>query len=113
MAAVILGASAGIYLAQIRASSGLWAAKAVLNSWKNLPWTFWGHVTTGLGTKVLIGIGIILSLLFFLVPRQVRQNTLPLFGQLVFAVIAASLVGTITYFVGVFAYDLGPYFRLR
>src|SRR3990172_4362364 len=37
MAAVILGASAGIYLAQIRASRGTWAAKAVLNSWRNLP----------------------------------------------------------------------------
>lgn len=113
MAAVILGASAGIYLAQIRASRGPWAAKAVVNSWKSLPRTFWGHVTTGLGTEVLIGMGIILPLLFFLLPRQVRQNTLPLLGQLVFAVIAASVVGTITYFVGIFVYDLGPYFRSR
>jgi len=113
MAAVILGASAGIYLAQIRASRGPWAAKAVLNSWKSLPWTFWGRVTTGLGTEVLIGMGIILPLLFFLLPRQVRQNTLPLLGQLVFAVIAASVVGAIMYFVGIFVYDLGPYFRSR
>ena len=79
MAAVILGASAGIYLAQIRSSNGLRATKVVLNSWKNLPWTFWGHVTAGLGTEVLIGGGLILALLYFLVPRQVRQNILPLF----------------------------------
>ena len=111
MAAVILGASAGIYLAQIRSSSGLRAAKAVLSSWKSLPWTFWGDVTTGFGTEVLIGGGIILPLLLFLVPRQVRQNILPLFGQLVFAVIAASVVATIAYFLGIFVYDLGPYFR--
>ena len=113
MAAVILGASAGIYLAQIRSSNGLWATKAVVNSWKNLPWTFWGQVTTWLGTEVLIGGGLILALLYFLVPRQVRQYILPLFGQLVFAAIAASLIATTTYFLGVFVYDLGPYFRLR
>jgi len=113
MAAVILGASAGIYLAQIRSSNGLWATKAAVNSWKNLPWTFWGQVTTWLGTEVLIGGGLILVLLYFLVPRQVRQNILPLFGQLVFAAIAASLIATTTYFLGVFVYDLSPYFRLR
>jgi hypothetical protein len=111
MAAVILGASAGIYLAQIRSSNGLWATKAAVNSWKNLPWTFWGHVTTGLGPEVLIGGGLILVLLYFLVPRQVRQHILPFFGQLVFAAIAASLIATTTYFLGVFVYDLGPYFR--
>jgi len=37
----------------------------------------------------------------------VRQNTFTLFGHIVFAVIVASLVGTLMYFVGVFVYDLG------
>jgi hypothetical protein len=34
-------------------------------------------------------------------------------GHLVFAAIAACAVGAIMYFVGVFVYDLGPYFRFR
>jgi len=113
MATVIMGASAGFYLAGIRSQNGPRAAKAVLSSWKNLPWTFVGSLTTELGTELVIGIGIILPLLFFLVPRQVRQNTITLLGQLVFAVIVASFVGTIAYFIGIFVYDLGPYFRSR
>ncbi len=104
MAGIAIGASAGIYLARIRSYKGLGATKAVLNSWKNLPWIL---VTPWLGTGVLIGVGIILPLLFFLLPGQVRQNTFTLFGHIVFAVIVASLVGTLMYFVGVFVYDLG------
>lgn len=111
MAAVVMGASAGIYLARIRSSQGLWAAKAILDSWKNIPWTFWGNVTTWLGDGTGIVLGIILPLLCFLLPGRVRQNTLTFLGQLAFAVIAGSLVGTVTYFVGIFVYDLGPYFR--
>ncbi|MFQ5988552.1 MAG: hypothetical protein ACE5K9_01435 [Candidatus Methylomirabilales bacterium] len=110
IAGIVMGALAGIYLARIRSSQGLWATKAVLNAWKNLPWTF---LNAWPSTEVLIGAGIIVPLLFFLLPGQVRQNTFTLFGHLVFAVIVASLVGTVTYFVGVFAYDLGPYFRFR
>lgn len=86
---------------------------AVLNSWKGLPWTFWDVLTAGLGTEAVIGIGIILPLLFFLLPGGVRQNTLTLFGHIVLAGILAVLVGTFTYSVAVFAYDLGPYFRFR
>ena len=108
MAGIAIGASAGIYLARIRSYKGLGATKAVLNSWKNLPWTL---LTPWLGTGVLIGVGIILPLLFFLLPGQVRQNTFTLFGHIVFAVIVASLAGTLIYFVGVFVYDLGLYFR--
>ena len=100
MAGIVTGGLAGIYLARITISQGLWATKAVLNSWKNLPWTF---VSAWPSTKVLIGTGIIVPLLFFLLPRQVRQNTFAFFGHLVFAVIVASLVGTLTYFLGVIA----------
>lgn len=113
MAGIVTGAAAGFYLARIRSSNGRWAMKAVLNSWKNLPWTFWGKLTASLGTEAVIGGGVILALLFFLLPGQARQNTITLFGHIVFAVIVASLLGTVTYFVGVFVYDLGPYFRFR
>jgi hypothetical protein len=41
----------------------------------------------------------------------VRQHILPFFGQVVFAAIAASLIATTSYFLGVFMYDLGPYFH--
>ena len=111
MATVIMGASAGFYLAGIRSQNGPRAAKAMVGSWKNLPWTFWGNVTTWLGDGTGIVLGIILPLLCFLLPGRVRQNALTFFGQLVFALIVASLVGTTTYFVGIFIYDLGPYFR--
>lgn len=113
MAGIVMGASAGFYLARTRSYKGLSATKAVLNSWKNLPWTFWGNLTTWLSTEAVIGVGIILPLLFFLLPGQVRQNTFTLSGHIVFAVIVASLVGTFTYFVGILLYDLGPYFRFR
>jgi hypothetical protein len=113
LAALVLGAAAGLSLARIRSSRGLTAANAVLKSWKNLPWTFAGHVPAWLGTEAMIGAGILLPVLIFLVPRQVRQNSLTLVGHLVFAVIAACAVGAIMYFVGVFVYDLGPYFRFR
>lgn len=108
-----MGASAGFYLARIRSSNGLWAMKAVLYSWKNLPWSLWGKLTTSLGTEAVIGAGVILGLLFFLLPGQGRQNSIALFGHIVFAVIVAFLLGTVTYFIGVFVYDLGPYFRFR
>jgi hypothetical protein len=111
MATVVLGASAGIYLAQVRSSYGLRATTGTLNSWKNMPWTFWSSLTTGLGVQSLIGGGLILVLLYFLVPRQMRQHILPFVGQLVFAAIAAFLIATTSYFLGVFVYDLGPYFR--
>lgn len=113
MAGIVMGASAGVYLARIRASKGLWATKAVLKSWQNAPWTFWGGLPTWLSTEAGIVFGIIVPLLFFLVPGRVRQNTLTFCGHIVFAVIVGSFVGTITYFVGVFVYDLGPYFRPR
>lgn len=113
LAGIMMGASAGIYLARLRSSHGLRAMKAVLNPWKNLPWTFWSQVTTSLGTEAVIGAGVILALLFFLLPGQARQNTINLLGHVVFAVIVASLLGTVTYFVGIFVYDLGPYFRFR
>ncbi len=109
-AALIMGAWVGFSLARIKSSSGHHAMKAVFNSWKNLPWTLWGDLTTRFGTEVLIGTGIILPLFFFVLPRHVRQSTFTLLGHVIFAVIAASVVGAITYFVGVFVYDLGPYF---
>lgn len=113
LAGTIMGASAGFYLARLRSSHGVRAIRAVLNPWKTLPWTFWDKATASLGTEAVIGAGVILALLFFLLPGRARQNTVTLFGQLVFAVIAASLLGTVTYFVGIFVYDLGPYFRFR
>lgn len=113
VAGIIMGASAGFYLARIRSSNGLWAMKAVLNSWKNLPWTLWGTLTTSLGTEAVIGAGVILAVLVLLLPGHARQNAITLFGHLVFAAIVALLLGTVTYFVGVFVYDLGPYFRFR
>ena len=113
LAGLIMGASAGFYLARLRSSHGLWAIKAVLNPWKNLPWNFWGKLTSSLGTETVIGAGVILASLFFLLPGRARQNTVTLFGQLIFAVIVSSLLGTVTYFVGIFVYDLGPYFRFR
>lgn len=113
LAGVFIGASAGFYLARLRSFHGLRAMKAVLNPWKNLPWTFWSRVTTSLGTEAMIGAGVILALLFLLLPGQTRQNTITLFGHLIFVGIIASLLGTVTYFVGIFVYDLGPYFRFR
>lgn len=110
VAALIMGAWAGFSLARIRSSNGQRAMKAAFNSWKNLPWTLWGDLTTRLGTEVLIGAGIILSLFFFVLPGHVRQSTFTLLGHIVFALIVASLVGTVTYFIGVFVYDLGLYF---
>jgi len=113
LAALIMGAAAGLSLARIRSSKGLTAANAVLKSWKNLPWTFAGHVPAWLGREAVIGAGILLPLLIVLLPRQARQNTLTLVGHLVVAAIAACAVGALVYFVGVFVYDLGPYFRFR
>ena len=100
MAGIVMGGLAGIYLARITSSQGLWATKAVLNAWRNLPWTY---LNAWPSTEVLIGAGIIVPLLFFLLPRQVRHNTFALIVHLVFAVIVASLVGTLTYLLGVIA----------
>jgi hypothetical protein len=113
IAAVVMGAWGGFSLARVRSSKGLWAANTVLNSWKNLPRAFWGYLTTWFGTEALIGVGIILPLLFFLLSGPLRQKIFTLSAQIVFAVIVALLVGTITHFVGIFVYDLGPYFRFR
>lgn len=113
IAGIIVGGWSGFYLARIRVSQGRWAMEAAFTSWKRIPWTFWDALTTGLGMKTVIGIGIILPLLFFLLPGQVRQQTLPFFGHMLLAVILAVLVGTFAYSLVVFAYDLGPYFRFR
>jgi hypothetical protein len=113
MAAVVLGAWAGFSLAYIRSHKGPWAAKASLHAWKNLPRTVWGYVTTRLGPEAVIGLGIILLVVFFLSPRQVRASTFGLLGTVAFAVIVATGIGAVIYFVGVFVYDLGPYFGSR
>ena len=110
MAAAAAGAWAGVYLGRTRFHKGRWAVKSVLHSWENLPRTFWSNWHRA---EITIGIGIILGLFLCFSPRLVRQNMGTVFGQLVFALILAGLVGMFTYYVVVFAYDLGPYFRFR
>lgn len=106
IAAVGTGAWAGVSLGRARFYEGRWAATSMLHSWTNLPWAL---LRASHSTQLTIGIGIILAFLVFLASRQLRQNLWAVCGQICFAVTVAGMVGALTYYLTIFAYDIGPY----